>query len=167
MISMKKLILAFTLCTLHLIILQAQENTYNLIPFPAQFNGGEGQFVINNQTKVIVTAKEVVFKPIAQSFISTLKTASKLTLPIAAVASPTATNVIFIRQNKALGLGNEGYKLLVGKERVILESATPQGAFYGLQTLLQLLPTAVFSPTPVENIAWTMPVLSDSRQTTV
>ena len=158
MISMKKLILAITLCTLHLIILQAQENTYNLVPFPAQFNGGEGQFVINNQTKVIVTAKDVVIKPIAQSFITILKTASKLTLPIAATAPPTAANVIFIRQNKALGLGNEGYKLLVGKERVILESATPQGAFYGLQTLLQLLPTAVFSPTPVENITWTMPV---------
>lgn len=156
MISMKKIIFAFTLCILQQ--LRAQENTYNLIPFPAQFNGGEGQFTVNAQTKIIVTAKDAILKPIAQSLANTLKAPSKLTLTIASAASPTATNVIFIRQNKALGLGNEGYKLLVGKERVILESATLQGAFYGLQTLLQLLPTAVFSPTPIENIAWIIPV---------
>ena len=126
----------------------------NLIPFPAQFNGGDGQFVMNAQTKVIVTAKDASLKPIAQSLINTLKTASKLTLPIAATAAPTAKNVIYIRQNKALGLGAEGYKLTVSADRVILETASPQGAFYGMQTILQLLPTAVFSPTPVENITW-------------
>jgi len=155
---MKKLAFFFTLCTLHLTLLQAQDNVYNLIPFPAQFNGGEGQFVVNPQTKIIVTAKDAGLKPIAQSLINALKTASKLTLPIAATATPTAKNVIYIRQNKALGLGSEGYKLLVSADRVILETATPQGAFYGMQTIFQLLPTAVFSPTPVENITWAMPV---------
>ncbi|WP_298354823.1 glycoside hydrolase family 20 protein [Runella sp.] len=155
---MKKLAFFFTLCTLHLTLLQAQDNVYNLIPFPAQFNGGEGQFVVNPQTKIIVTAKDAGLKPIAQSLINALKTASKLTLPIASTATPTAKNVIYIRQNKALGLGSEGYKLLVSADRVILETATPQGAFYGMQTIFQLLPTAVFSPTPVENITWAMPV---------
>jgi hexosaminidase len=154
---MKRLFFVFTFCILSS-FLQAQENNYNLIPFPAQFNGGEGQFVINNQTKVIVTAKDVVFKPIAQSFINTLKTASKFTLAIATTALPTAKNVIYIRQNKALGLGTEGYKLFVGVDRVILEASTPQGAFYGMQTLFQLLPTAIFSPTPVDNTTWAMPV---------
>lgn len=155
---MKRLFFAFTLCILSSFLLQAQENSYNLIPFPAQFNGGEGQFVINNQTKVVVSAKDVVLKPIAQSFINTLKTASKFTLAIAATALPTAKNVIYIRQNKALGLGTEGYKLFVGVDRVILEASTPQGAFYGMQTLFQLLPTAIFSPTPVDNTTWAMPV---------
>jgi hexosaminidase len=155
---MKKLILFFTLCSLHFTLLQAQDNVYNLIPFPAQFNGGEGQFVVNAQTKIIVTAKEAALKPIAQSLINTLKTASKLALPIVATAAPTAKNVIYIRLNKALGLGPEGYKLLVSADRVILETATPQGAFYGMQTIFQLLPAAIFSPSPVENITWAMPV---------
>ena len=155
---MKKLFFVFSLAFLTCTSLCAQDNSYNLVPFPAQFNGGDGQFVVNGQTKIIVTAKDVPLKPIAQSLANTLKTASKFNLVVAPAAPPTATNTIFIRLNKALGLGNEGYKLLVGKERVILESATPQGAFYGLQTILQLLPTAVFSPTPVENVAWTMPV---------
>lgn len=157
-LRMKKLLFVFSLAFICYTLLYAQDNSYNLVPFPAQFNGSEGQFVVNGQTKIVVNAKDALLKPIAQSLASVLKTASKLNLAIALAASPTATNTIFIRLNKALGLGNEGYKLIVGKERVILESATPQGAFYGLQTILQLLPTAVFSPTPVENVAWTMPV---------
>jgi hexosaminidase len=157
-ISMKKLIFFFTLCTLYLSSLQAQENTYNLIPFPAQFNGGEGTFTLNAQTKIIVSAKDALLKPIAQSLAATLKTASKMALPIAVTAPPTAKNVIYVRLNKALGLGAEGYKLIVNADRVTLDAATPQGAFYGLQTILQLLPTAVFSPSPVENVSWSMPV---------
>ncbi|WP_428654146.1 glycoside hydrolase family 20 protein [Runella sp.] len=155
---MKKPILFFTLFLLHVTLLQAQENTFNLIPFPAQFNGGEGKFEVNAQTKIIVTAKDVLLKPIAQSLATTIKTSSKLTLPIAATAAPTAKNVIYIRQNKALGLGPEGYKLLVSADKVTLEAATAQGAFYGLQTILQLLPAAVFSPVPVDNVSWSMPM---------
>ena len=155
---MKKSAFFFTVFTLYFTLLQAQDNVYNLIPFPAQFNGGEGQFFLNAQTKVIVTAKDAALKPIAQSLINTLKTASKLSLAIAVTAAPTAKNVIYIRQNKALGLGAEGYKLIVSADRVILETATPQGAFYGMQTIFQLLPAAVFSPAPVENITWAMPV---------
>ena len=155
---MKKSAFFFTVFTLYFTLLQAQDNVYNLIPFPAQFNGGEGQFFLNAQTKVIVTAKDAALKPIAQSLINTLKTASKLSLSIAVTAAPTAKNVIYIRQNKALGLGAEGYKLIVSADRVILETATPQGAFYGMQTIFQLLPAAVFSPAPVENITWAMPV---------
>ncbi len=155
---MKKTILFITLCLISFSLLHAQENTYNLIPFPAQFNGGEGQFVLNPQTKIVVTTKDALLKPIAQSLLNTLKTASNLSLSMTATAAPTAKNVIYIRQNKALGLGNEGYKLLVSADRVTLEAASPQGAFYGLQTILQLLPAAVFSPTPVANITWSMPV---------
>ncbi|AEI48246.1 glycoside hydrolase family 20 protein [Runella slithyformis] len=155
---MKRLLVFFTLCTLHVTLLQAQENTYNLIPFPAQFNGGEGAFTLNAQTKIVVGAKDVTLKPIAQSLATTLKTASTLMLPIVATMAPTAKNVIYIRQNKSLGLGTEGYKLIVSADRVTLDAATPQGAFYGLQTILQLLPTAVFSPAPVENVSWSMPV---------
>ena len=155
---MKKSVFFLLFCTFSFILLHAQDNAYNLIPFPAQFNGGNGQFVVNTQTKIILTAKDALLKPIAQSLVNTLKTASKITLPIAAAAPPAAKNIIYIRTNKALGLGTEGYKLLVSADKVVLEAATPQGAFYGIQTILQLLPTAVFSPTPVENVTWSMPV---------
>ncbi len=158
--SMKKniLSLSFVFLTFFLSYLHAQENNYNLLPFPAQFNGGEGQFVLNAQTKIVLTAKDALLKPVVLSFSNTLKTASSLPLTLATAAPATAKNVVLVRLNKALGLGTEGYKLLVSQDRIILEAATPQGAFYGIQTLLQLLPVEVFSPTPVANVAWTVPV---------
>ncbi|MFN4145076.1 MAG: family 20 glycosylhydrolase [Runella sp.] len=135
----------------------AQDNEYNLVPFPAQFMGQNGQFVLNPQTQIVVLPKDVALRPIAQNLSDFLKSSTKFALPLAVKATPNAKNSIYIRQNKALPLGTEGYKLSVNPDRIILEAATPQGAFYGLQTLLQLLPIEVFSPTPVENIKWAAP----------
>jgi hexosaminidase len=119
--------------------------------------GQNGQFVINAQTQIVLTAKDAALKSIGQSLGGRLKSAAKIVLPIVPKAVPNAKNVIHLRQNKALRLGAEGYKLSVNPDRVILEAETPQGAFYGLQTILQLLPVEVFSPTAVEKITWAMP----------
>jgi hexosaminidase len=135
----------------------AQDNAYNLVPFPAQFSGQSGQFKLNAQTQIVLTAKDAALKSVATSLGSALKSVAKKALPIASKAAPTAKNVIHIRQNKTLRLGTEGYRLSINPDRVILEAETPQGAFYGLQTILQLLPAEVFSPTMIENVKWAMP----------
>lgn len=155
--SMKKLIFAFTFFTLHFTLLQAQDNNYNLLPFPAQFMGQNGQFMLDSKTQIVLTPKDISLKPIAQTLSNSLKSAAKLPLPLVTKAANNAKNVIHFRLNKRLGLGSEGYKLSINPDRVILEAESSQGAFYGLQTLLQLLPVEVFSPTAIENVAWTMP----------
>ncbi len=55
------------------------------------------------------------------------------------------------------GLGDEGYRLEVSPEKITLLASNPAGAFYGVQTLLQLLPAAVFSSTPVFEHEWKVP----------
>ena len=45
-------------------------------------------------------------------------------------------------------LGEEGYRLRVSDDRVDLAAGGPAGLFYGLQTLLQLLPPQVYERTP-------------------
>ncbi|MEZ4900419.1 MAG: beta-N-acetylhexosaminidase [Spirosomataceae bacterium] len=154
---MKKYILFFTIFALSTNILSAQDNNYNLLPFPAQFMGQNGQFVVDGKTQIVLTAKDVLLKPIAQTLSISLKNASKLPLPIVVKATPNAKNVIHVRLNKRLGLGSEGYKLSINPNRVILEAEASNGAFYGLQTILQLLPIEVFSPTPIQNVKWAMP----------
>ena len=39
---------------------------------------------------------------------------------------------------KAKGLGEEGYRIVVGKETITIEASTKAGGFYALQTLRQL-----------------------------
>lgn len=50
----------------------------------------------------------------------------------------------------------EGYTLRVTTERITLAAATPTGAFYAVQTLLQLFPPAVFDHYPRPDLPWTV-----------
>jgi hexosaminidase len=54
-------------------------------------------------------------------------------------------------------LGNEGYHLTVGLKQVIIKANKPAGLFYGVQTLLQLLPKEIESKEEIKGIKWTMP----------
>ncbi len=54
------------------------------------------------------------------------------------------------------GVGDEGYGLTVTTDHVVIRAGTAAGLFEGVQTLVQLLPAAVQSPTVVAG-AWTVP----------
>ena len=55
------------------------------------------------------------------------------------------------------GLGAEGYKLTVTPESVEIQGVDEAGVFYGVQTLLQLMPPEIFSATPATGVEWNIP----------
>jgi len=57
-------------------------------------------------------------------------------------------------------LGNEGYRLAVTTEEISIFAPKPAGLFYGLQTLLQLMPKEIESKQVVKNISWTVPAVN-------
>lgn len=72
-----------------------------------------------------------------------------------AVAVP---NAILLTTNFApAGLGAEGYELTVATNSVLIRAQTSAGLFYGVQSLLQLLPPEIYSPLPVTGVPWTAP----------
>jgi hexosaminidase len=54
-------------------------------------------------------------------------------------------------------LGEEGYELEATTDTVAIRAGAPAGLFYGIQTLRQLLPPAVFSKQKVDGVQWSVP----------
>ncbi|MGA9452686.1 MAG: beta-N-acetylhexosaminidase [Verrucomicrobiia bacterium] len=65
--------------------------------------------------------------------------------------------ILLTTANADTNLGTEGYELTVTTNSVVIRAPATAGIFYGVQSLLQLLPPQIFSPLPVTNVAWTIP----------
>ena len=65
---------------------------------------------------------------------------------------------ILLTTNSALStLGSEGYELTVATNSVVIRAPSAAGLFYGVQSLLQLLPPQVYAPLPATGVVWTIP----------
>jgi N-acetyl-beta-hexosaminidase len=65
--------------------------------------------------------------------------------------------ILLTTHNADPSLGDEGYELTVFTNRIIVRAASQAGLFYGVQTLLQLLPPEIFSSNEVKGVEWQMP----------
>jgi hexosaminidase len=99
----------------------------NLIPWPAKVQQASGQFGLNKRT---VVAADGLFTNEA-TFI-----AGKLRI---ACATSVGENRILLTTSGGAGGGGEAYRLEVDRRGVTIQAASPAGAFYGCQTLVQLI----------------------------
>lgn len=108
----------------------------NIIPQPVKVVKNAGNFVINAQTNLVVTNKED--NATATFLNSYLSDYYGFKLPVAKKASK---NFIKLGSLKNIaGLKGEGYSLISDKNGVEIIGNSPIGTFYGMQTLIQLLP---------------------------
>ena len=134
-------------------------SSINIIPQPSKLNILTGSFTLTNQVKIYVD--DANLKRVAQQLVNKLKTADGTTLNIVGeIPSGIIKNgILFLKSNDAT-LNTEGYRLTVTPEQITVISNTPQGAFYALQSLYQLLPTDIFSPVPLKRKAtWRVPAV--------
>jgi hexosaminidase len=54
-------------------------------------------------------------------------------------------------------LGAEGYELTVAPDSVVIRAPAEAGVFYGIQSLLQLLPPEIYAQQPVAGVSWIAP----------
>jgi hexosaminidase len=54
-------------------------------------------------------------------------------------------------------LGDEGYSFESGPDGILISARKPAGVFYGIQTLLQLLPPEIYGEDQLEGIEWAVP----------
>lgn len=151
---MKKLL--FSLLFFVAICPAFSQQKINIIPQPAEVRLGTGEFVITPATSIVILGTDPELKRIAGMLNQELKRAAGFELKI---GSAPSKNAIHFKLVPEVGLGKEGYRLKVGYEEVEISANQPAGLFYGLQSLLQLLPYQIESKTLVTNIKWSIPVV--------
>ena len=75
-------------------------------------------------------------------------------LPVTEGGRPKPGDIVFVRD---AGQPKEGYCLTVTEDNVRIAAADGAGAFYGYQTLRQLLPPEIYADSPVRNVEWKAP----------
>jgi hexosaminidase len=128
--------------------------TASIIPLPVSIEPRDGSFLITSATCVATqgpTATE------ASKLVEALAPAMGYRLKLAQKASAKGTIQLKIEPSLQERLGEEGYELEATADTVAIRAVAPAGLYYGLQTLRQLLPPAVFSKQKVDGVQWAVP----------
>lgn len=140
-------------------------NAYNqathpiaLIPLPASLVQGQGSFVLTPQL-TIVTDGNGELTHIANRLATQITRASGIH-PLIKEGNATGSNMIVLTLSPGNSIPKEGYRLQVTSTGIILAAAEPAGIFYGVQTLLQLLPKEIESNTVQPAAQWTIPAVT-------
>ena len=141
----------FLLCAslLGLSFSASSQNVYNLIPSPKQLTPLEGKFTFKQG--MTISIEDAVFEPVATLLSQRCKTSAGLNLPVR--QGKSARGIVFVANNS---LANEAYRLSIASGKIEIQAKTGQGAFYALQSLLQLMPVHVYGNVQ-QNIQLTVP----------
>jgi hexosaminidase len=123
-----------------------QEAALNLIPQPVQIQMTGSSFQLTASSGISFNNPEC--GSIAELLAGKLKTSTGFS--IRAKQNTSGTLQLNLNKVPVEKLGREGYTLVSSSKGVIISANAPAGLFYGVQTLLQLLPTEIESKTPVK-----------------
>ena len=110
-----------------------------IIPQPANLINMEGTFPISSQTKILINSESPEIHKSTTYLCKQLENFYNIKNKIV-FSGAAEKNSIFIKLNTGLSIPKEAYHLQVTPKGIFLEASTPSGLFYGVQSLLQLMP---------------------------
>jgi hexosaminidase len=132
----------------------------DIVPKPVAMTAGRGWFGLTSQTRIVVTGGQPAALAVARDLAGYLRPATGYPLPVAAGAAGPGDIVLTLGATgiKADTQG-EGYRLTVTRSGVRLVAQAAHGLYDGIQSIRQLLPAWINSPTRRAG-PWTMPAVS-------
>ena len=121
-----------------------------LIPLPQEWSVSDNYFKLTEKTSIGFDLANEELAAIAQLFNDKLQPALGYSLEVKDKGKIQLTLV------EDADLGKEGYRLHVTKKHIELQANEPAGIFYGVQSLLQMLPKEIKSKEVQQNVDWTI-----------
>ena len=136
---------------------QIQTDGISIIPEPVHMLKGTGHFSLPKDILVYSSDSPEILK----SFSILSDRISRPTgYRVTSINSSNAATIhLLLNDIYDNQLGNEGYNLSVSHAGIKIKANKPAGLFYGVQTLIQLLPPEIESVELVENISWVVPIV--------
>ena len=133
----------------------AEREAVSVIPQPQHMRIDEGSFAITRSVPLYLDELTPEMERVAAFLNERLATAAGFTLKVeeADLRNTDKPGIWFLNA----GMPSEHYYLQVLPKRILIEYGDGAGAFYALQTLLQLLPTDIFADHRVRGVRWEVP----------
>lgn len=131
----------------------------SVIPQPQAMKelAGNG-FTLTPETTIIYGSKHA--KGSAEMLAGYLRPATGFALDVKA-GRKAGKNSLFLSVSSANGdIGQEGYTLKVTSDGAVIKSSHAAGLFYGVQTIRQLLPVAIYEAKLANGVDWVIPGVS-------
>ena len=122
-----------------------------LIPVPEEMTMGTGCFTLTKGATIAIETPSEELEGIARYFNEKTSPATGFEL------SQGKSGKITFSLTDDEALGDEGYQLSVTKGSIKVTAHKPAGVFYGVQTILQLLPAEIKSQSVQADKKWTIP----------
>lgn len=138
----KKLFLLISLTIFVLTSFSQNESTIRVIPEPAQVKLKSGKFTFTPQTAVLLGDRNSDMKQVARFFTDHLKIMGGPELQVEQYdpGEKRVRAIILAHPKERIWFHPEGYTLRITPDQIVVNATTGAGFFYGIQTLLQLLP---------------------------
>ncbi len=158
---MKKIILSVATALSLMTSLVAQESKsynkgINIIPMPKELTTQQGEFVLSPKTTLVASGKEAM--TIAKFFQAKMQASTGL--PLAVKSSGASQSIKLSINPKLKELGKEGYTLVSSPKGVEVVGVSAEGLFWGMQSLMQLLPAEIEAKTKVKDVRWAVPAVT-------
>lgn len=139
---------AVLLCLLAVKVFAGGGNDFALVPAPRTVQRLKGSFSLGAKTQIAVDQKaEATGRYLAER----LERSTGLPLPVRTrvrTDKPTRNSILLTTSGAGAQTEPEGYQLEVRPSSVVIRASSDAGLFYGVQTLLQLMPAEVLASEP-------------------
>ncbi len=154
---MKKTLLLFSFALLFSIQSFAQ-GQFNIIPMPARIEPQKGVFKLSAKTMIFAPDADASLQMLITNAVNQLNSTSKLEIQTFWKGKELDNMIVFKENNS---LGDEAYSLNISPLKIVINYKSTRGGLYALQTLLQILPLELLTPS-AKNIptqVWDIPTV--------